>query len=70
VELSEVLRIMGANVERAQALVTAVAGATTGGTGCPQGCDHAMEHAVMTAKDYWPDETRRRLATLLPKLFG
>lgn len=70
VELSEILQTMGANVARAQDLVTAVAGTAGGGTGCPHGCDHALEHAVMTGRELWPDEARRKLAVLAPRLFG
>jgi 5'-methylthioadenosine phosphorylase len=61
---------MEANVARAQALVEAVAAGTWGGIHCPQGCDHALDGAVITAPLAWPPATKRRLATLLPRLFG
>jgi len=69
VDVAEVIRTINANVERAQALVAAVAERANGGGSCPQGCDHALDGAVMTARDLWPEETRRKLATLAPRLF-
>ncbi len=70
VDVAVVIKTMEANVARAQALVTAVAGVAKGGRGCPQGCDHALDGAVMTAQDAWPAPTVRRLSTLAPRLFG
>lgn len=70
VEVASVIAVMEANVARAQALVEAVASGTGGGAHCPQGCDHALEGAVITAPSAWPAATRRRLASLLPRLFG
>ena len=70
VDVAAVIGTMEANVARAQALVTAVAAKTGGGLGCPQGCDHALEGAVITSSDAWPDMTKRKLATLAPRLFG
>jgi 5'-methylthioadenosine phosphorylase len=70
VDVASVIAIMEANVARAQALVEAVAAGTQGGTHCPQGCDHALDGAVITAPSAWPAATKRRLATLLPRLFG
>lgn len=69
VDVAEVVAVMNANVARAQALVVAVAACAGGGAGCPQRCDHALDGAVMTARDQWPAETVRRLATLAPRLF-
>lgn len=70
VDVASVLSIMGANVARAQSLVEAVAARTDGGRGCPQGCDHALDGAVITARESWPTQSRARLATLAPRLFG
>ncbi|KQX26244.1 MULTISPECIES: S-methyl-5'-thioadenosine phosphorylase [unclassified Sphingomonas] len=70
VDVASVIAIMEANAARAQALVAAVAAGTQGGRDCPQGCDHALEGAVITAPSAWPAATRRRLAALLPRLFG
>ena len=70
VDVAAVIGTMDANVARAQALVTAVAATAKGGIGCAQGCDHALEGAVITARDAWPVTTKRRLATLAPRLFG
>ncbi|MES2497587.1 MAG: S-methyl-5'-thioadenosine phosphorylase [Pseudomonadota bacterium] len=70
VDVATVIATMEANVSRAQALVAAVAGGTQGGIQCPQGCDHALDGAVITAPSAWPESTKRRLATLAPRLFG
>jgi 5'-methylthioadenosine phosphorylase len=70
VDVASVIAIMEANVARAQALVAAVAAGTQGGNRCPQGCDHALEGAVITAPSAWPAATKRRLATLAPRLFA
>jgi 5'-methylthioadenosine phosphorylase len=70
VDVQTVIATMNANVERAQALVVAVAGGATGGRACPQGCDHALGGAVITARDDWPPAAMRRLATLAPRLFA
>lgn len=70
VDVGMVIATMEANVARAQALVVAVAQGTNGGSACPQGCDHALDGAVITARHAWPASTRRRLATLAPRLFA
>lgn len=70
VDMAQVIAIMNVNVTRAQALVAAVAGRTDGGTACRDGCDHALDGAIITARDSWPAATRRRLATLAPRLFN
>jgi len=70
VDVATIIATMGANVARAQALITAVAQRATSGRACPQGCDHALDGAVMTARDAWPGPTQRRLATLAPRLFA
>ncbi|MBD3759185.1 S-methyl-5'-thioadenosine phosphorylase [Rhizorhabdus sp.] len=69
VDVGTVIATMDANVARAQALVGAVAAAHSGGGDCAVGCNHALEGAIITARDAWPAETRRRLATLSPRLF-
>lgn len=70
VDVAAVIGTMEANVARAQSLVGAVAaGLPVGGT-CPQGCNHALDGAVITARDAWPAEARRRLATISPRLFS
>lgn len=70
VDVAEVIGVLNANVARAQALVAGVAARADGGAGCRHGCDHALDGAVMTAREYWPPETVRRLAVLAPRLFG
>lgn len=70
VSVQSVIAMMEANVARAQALVAAVASGTTGGGACPQGCHHALDSAVITAREAWPAATKRRLATLAPRVFG
>ncbi|MET0372822.1 MAG: S-methyl-5'-thioadenosine phosphorylase [Rhizorhabdus sp.] len=70
VDVGMVIATMNANVARAQALVAAVAGSTGGGAGCPQGCDHVLDGAIITARSAWPAATKRRLATIAPRLFS
>lgn len=71
VDVAEIVRIVGENAARAQALVADVAKRSVAPTGaCPHGCDHALDTAILTARADWPEATRRRLATLAPRIFG
>lgn len=70
VDVAAVIATMNANVARAQALVVAVAGGLPHAGACGEGCNHALDGAVITAREAWPADTRRRLATLSPRLFG
>ncbi|ATE64310.1 5'-methylthioadenosine phosphorylase [Rhizorhabdus dicambivorans] len=71
VDVATVIATMGANVVRAQALVSSVA-TTGGGQGgsCAEGCSHALDAAVITARDAWPIEASHRLATISPRTFS
>lgn len=70
VDVADVIRVVAENASRAQALVTEVARIAAAVDRCPEGCTHALETAVITARDAWPEETRRRLAPLAPRIFG
>jgi len=69
VDVASVVAMMGANVARAQALVTALTGRVGEPGDCPEGCHHALDGAVITAREAWSPEARRRLSTLAPRLF-
>ncbi len=54
VTVSEVVKVMTANVTRARALIRAAVPALAklrAAGPCPKGCDHALDGAIMTAKD-------------------
>jgi 5'-methylthioadenosine phosphorylase len=71
VDVAEVIRVVGENAARAQALVAEVAARVAPPSApCPHGCDHALDGAVVTASEVWPEATRRRLAALAPRIFG
>lgn len=70
VDVAEIIRVVNENVANAQALVSEVAGATPPLESCLQGCRHALDDAIITARDFWPEEGRRRLATLAPRIFA
>lgn len=71
VDVAEVVRILGDNAAHAQALVREVARRTSPRGGpCSHGCDHALDTAIITPPDAWPVETRSRLATVAPRIFG
>ena len=71
VDVAEVIRVVGENAANAQALVTELASrAAPPSAACPHGCDHALDGAIITAREAWPETTRRRLATLAPRIFG
>jgi len=70
VDVGEIVRVMNANVANAQALVAKVARLSSTSGSCNEGCRTALEGSVMTARDAWPEATRRRLATLAPRIFA
>lgn len=70
VDVTAVIATMNANLARAQALVEVVAAGPPHAGACGEGCNHALDGAVITAREAWPADTRRRLATLSPRLFG
>ena len=71
VDVAEVIRVVGENAVNAQALVAKVAARAAPAAGlCPHGCDRALESAIITAREAWPAPTRRRLATIAPRLFA
>ena len=53
VTVDMILSVLGANAERARALVKAAVPLLARDAGpCPQGCDHALESALITAADH------------------
>lgn len=70
VDVAEVIRVVGESAANAQALVTEVGARTAPVSACSAGCDHALDNAVITARQAWPEATRRQLATLAPRIFG
>ena len=71
VDVAEVIAVLGANAEKAQALVAEVArsGAARGAS-CAAGCSHVLDTAIITARETWPAETAARLAHIAPRIFG
>lgn len=65
VETHDVLAVMAANVQKAQALLRAVAGRL--GEARPCACGSALAHALMTAPAHVPQATRDRLGLLVRK---
>jgi 5'-methylthioadenosine phosphorylase len=52
VEIAEIIRTLGANADRARALVAQLPGLLRADRApCPCGCDRALDHALMTAPD-------------------
>jgi 5'-methylthioadenosine phosphorylase len=52
VEIAEIIRTLGANADRARALVARLPGLLGADRApCPCGCDRALDHALMTAPD-------------------
>lgn len=70
VDVAEVVRVLAENARNAQALVAEIARLQDGTDDCPAGCRHALDVAVITAREFWPDGTRARLATLCPRIFA
>lgn len=58
VDVAQVVAVLGANAERARALVAAVA---AGWTDAPCSCHRALDHAVITERSAWPAATVERL---------
>lgn len=70
VDVAEVVRVLGENADKAQALVAEMARTAAPAADCPAGCHHALDTAVVTAREAWPEDTRARLATLCPRIFA
>ena len=68
-----VLEVMRANAARAHALIAALAAElVTDPLPIPsaQGWERALDGAVVTAREAWPEPTRRRLAAIAPRIFA
>lgn len=61
VDISDILRVLGANAGNARATVAGLPGLLGPAQPCPHGCDRALDHAILTAPD-------RRDPALLAKL--
>jgi len=71
VDVAEVIAVLTANAEKAQALVGEVARRSAPHEGaCSSGCDTTLDTAIITAPDAWPEDTRAKLATVAPRIFG
>lgn len=70
VEVGEIIRVVNENVANAQALVSSVARLSAVSSPCGEGCHAALDGAVITAREAWPEPTRRRLAMLAPRIFA
>jgi 5'-methylthioadenosine phosphorylase len=72
VTTAEVLEVMAANAAAAQRLARAVAAELAANplpTPSAQGWERAVESAIVTPRAFWPEASRARLATLLPRYF-
>lgn len=68
-----VLEVMRGNAAHAASLVRALAGELVRNPlplPSAQGWERALDGAVVTARDAWPEATRRRLAAIAPRIFG
>jgi 5'-methylthioadenosine phosphorylase len=63
VEIEDVLRVLGQNVDLARRVVTRVAAALPPRTGCP--CPDALRHAIITDRALIPSAVRRDLAPII-----
>jgi 5'-methylthioadenosine phosphorylase len=71
VDVADVVRVLADNASNAQALVREVARRTAPrSVACESGCDRALDTAVITSRDHWPADTRRRLSTIAPRIFA
>jgi 5'-methylthioadenosine phosphorylase len=62
VEVSDIVRVLAENADRARGLVAAVArGLEARPRPCPQGCDRALDGAIITAPEARDPELLRRL---------
>ena len=65
VEIAEVLRVLAANVERAQRIIASVAARLPEERGC--GCASALENAIVTDPARIPRKTRKQLEPIVGK---
>jgi 5'-methylthioadenosine phosphorylase len=63
VEIEEVLRVLGQNVDLARRTIARIAADLPARTGCP--CPTALQHAIITDRSAIPDVVRRELAPLI-----
>lgn len=65
VQIEDILRVLGQNVELARRTVAGVAGLLPDRSGC--GCAHALQNAIITDRASIPDQTKRDLAVIAGK---
>jgi 5'-methylthioadenosine phosphorylase len=63
VEIEDVLRVLGQNVDLARRVIARVATSLPPRTGCP--CPSALEHAIITDRALIPPDVRRDLAPII-----
>jgi len=63
VEITDVLRVLAANVDLARRTIARVAAALPPRTGCP--CPNALEHAIITDRALIPIDVRRDLEPII-----
>jgi 5'-methylthioadenosine phosphorylase len=71
VEISEIIATLGANADRARALVARLPELLGGARPpCPQGCDRALDHAVLTAPEARDPALLTRLDAVAGRVLG
>jgi 5'-methylthioadenosine phosphorylase len=68
VEIGDVLRILGENVELARRTIAGVVAALPVSRNCP--CPRALEHAIITDRERIPANVKSKLAPLIGKYVG
>jgi 5'-methylthioadenosine phosphorylase len=75
VDIQNIIATLHGNVEKAQALVVAVAGAfpnhgASSRAACSMGCNTALDHAIMTAPDLRPAATVEKLMSIASRVLA
>lgn len=71
VEVSDIIKVLGENSRLAQKLVVEiVARLPRPSAPCSSGCGTALEQAVLTPASAWPEEARKRLASIAGRIIG
>ena len=62
VEVSDIIRVLTGNADKARAMITALPALLTAERApCPQGCDSALDHALITAPEARDPELVKKL---------
>ncbi|TDL81839.1 S-methyl-5'-thioadenosine phosphorylase [Palleronia sediminis] len=71
VDITEIIRVLGANADAAAGLVRSLAGAgAVPHAPCPHGCDRALDHAIMTLPERRDPELVARLDAVAGRVLG